>query len=379
MITAVALLASTYTFSIPHGRINQRMQRIQHEMSFESLSTTDRSANTFAINQITRSRMAGRGRNAGRILVTEGSGSLYGMRTLFQLLHDFGRHKSIISHSTDAASAKKSLITRSARYSGLIDALDCRDGDLAEAMESAEMWLAINADEAALPFQIETAKAAGVQRAFVLLTGSGPTPALTIGDEIEALLKASGMKFTIMRTGQLVDSEGGGGLKLDALDLPVCEAVAKEDVFRFVTEALTLPDANGRMFSLCPTDDSSILKQMRLCGYERREEIEGLLQGLVGERPKKSDETASEAQESELVLRSTAEVEAEREEELKALLARARERGEMTQRRNQYEESEKEQARSALENYYKAPSGGSDGTAAPIKANESDEAPSTGV
>ena len=57
-----------------------------------------------------------------------------------------------------------------------------------------------------------------------------------------------------------------GGLKLDVVDLSVCEDVSRDDIFRFVTEALTLSSAEARCFSVGPSDDDRQLKQMRMAG-----------------------------------------------------------------------------------------------------------------
>lgn len=83
--------------------------------------------------------------------------------------------------------------------------------------------------------------------------------------------------------GKLSANGSGGGLKLDDINLALFEEVNKDDVFRFITEALTLPSANARCFSLCPSADDSQLKQMRLAGCSRREEVDALLKGLVKE------------------------------------------------------------------------------------------------
>merc|ERR1740130_2177570 len=141
----------------------------------------------------------------------------------------------------------KLLTTRSARYSGLSGVLQysegemCADGagDGMDAVSSADAWLAINA-----------AEAAGVTRVFLLITDDGTTsPAL------EEQLKQAGMVYTVMRTGALVDDgASGGGLAVGAVEQPVCGEVSKEDVFRFVTEALTMPEASGKVFSLSPSE-----------------------------------------------------------------------------------------------------------------------------
>lgn len=138
----------------------------------------------------------------------------------------------------------------------------------------------------------------------------------------------------------------------------MCDDVAQEDVCRFITEALTLPEASRRLFSLCPSERTeSSLKQMRYAGYERREEVQMLLAGLIKEQEDDEAEPseAEAAEKAEAVMRSSAEVAAEREEELKALLARAKERGEATAKRLSYEEAEKEAHRKEQEKYYKAP------------------------
>lgn len=250
--------------------------------------------------------------------------------------------------SDDTVNAKKMLISRASRYSGLLDVLTFAEG--ATAFTGAESWLAIAPDEATLGAQIDAAKAAGVSRAFLLVS-----EALAAPDAVASQLKEAGIDYTLMRTGPLVDAPEGGGLKLDDFDMAVCEEVPMADVFRFVTEALTLPEANGRSFSLCPSlGVSSSLKEMRLCGYERRDEVQLLLQGVIKEQDAPVELSPEEAAEKEeLVLRSEAEVAAEREEELKALLARARARGEETQKKLAFEEAERMAYRKEQERYYK--------------------------
>ena len=160
---------------------------------------------------------ASAGRTGGALIVTEGSDNWFGSRSLIQSLFSFGDAKSITVHGASVAAAKKALISRSSRYSGLLDVLDYSEG---AEWGASDAWLAINADEAALPAQIAAAKAAGVKRAFLLLTESGPTSCPSDGEAMEAMLGESGMAYTVMRTGELVaDDPPGGGLRLGELDL----------------------------------------------------------------------------------------------------------------------------------------------------------------
>jgi hypothetical protein len=156
-----------------------------------------------------------------------------------------------------------------------------------------------------------------------------------------------------MRTGGLTKSGSGGGLLVSDVDLPTCDEVPADDVFRFITEALTLPEAEGRTFALCPTSDSSQLRAMRSAGCSRREEVLALLQGKIKEGVKvevnKKELTPEEVQ---AAAKSDAEKAAEREEELKQLLAKAKQRGEETQKRLAAEEAAKEKLRAERQTYF---------------------------
>jgi len=325
LLPALAIAFTTDTL-LPRGVVAPRAA-VTRMLDFDDSSASK----DVSITSVTRSREVGAGRS-GKIVVTDGADSLYSSRTVFQQLHDFGSFASIVACSDSTVAAKKVLLSRASRYSGLNDILGFHEGAVDGAFDGADSWLAINPAEAELASQIAAASKAGVSRVFLLITG-----ALLDSSALEAQLTSSGMQYTLMRTGELVDSASvGSGLKLDELDVPACEDVPKEDVFRFVTEALTLDEAHGRAFSLCPSIGlTSTLRQMRACGYERRDEIQVLLKGLLkeelpeGEMPVLSAE--EEAEQQELVMRSEAELAAEREEELKMLLARAKAKGQENQ------------------------------------------------
>lgn len=327
--------------------------RLSHRAVAAVMFEEPEATETFEVpSAITRSRLANVGRT-GSVAVTDGSGSFYGSRKIFNVLHDFGGYAKIFASTVDLTDARKMLTSRANRYSGLADALEFHDEKVGFA--SADSWLALSADVTALPAQIDAAVAAGVTRALIVVAAESSAPGEL--DSIEARLAASGMAWTLMRTGPLVDAAAGtrdgGGLKLGEIDMPVCEDASKEDVYRFAAEALTLSEAHGRAFSLCPsTNLSDKLREMRLCGYERREEVQLILKGTLTEEAALPTEAEPSAAEAEVVLRSEAEVAAEREEELKALLERARKRGEETQKRMAYEEAERAEKRKEAQQYY---------------------------
>lgn len=322
----------------------------------------DKVSEDLVIQSVTRSQDVGSGRT-GSIVVTDGTGSFYESRAVFQSLFDFGNWASIVASSGSTADAKKVLISRAARYSGLSDILAYHEG-ATPTFDGADAWLGIYPEEESLGPLVHAASAAGVSKLFLLLPSALPDV-----DAIESLLSESGLDYTVMRTGDLSPETGGSGLRLGPFDEAVCETVPQEDVFRFITEALTLPEASQRAFSLCPAPGvSSTLKQMRLCGYERREEVQLLLSGLLREEAPPVETSGAEiVAAAELVLRSEAEVAAERADELKGLLERARKRGVETQARLDFEKDELLAKRAEWAAKIKAiddatPGGDSDGT-----------------
>lgn len=287
---------------------------------------------------------------AGKVVVTDGTDSFYSSRTIFQMLHDFGDFTSITASSSSAADAKKMLLSRQARYSGLTDVLEISEADFSEAITGADTWVSINSDAAAAKGQIAAAKAAGVKRVFMHFSSEGPTDG-TSAPELQSDL--DGMVYTVMRTGKLVAGGSGGGLKLSEVTEPTCEDVCKEDVFRILTEAITLDSAHGRMFSLCPTVDAAQFKEMRMAGCDRREEADALLKGVIKEKePEVADTPEEAAAMAEKAALSDAEEAAAREEELKMLVARARKRGEETAERLAKEEEEKVKLRQERQTYF---------------------------
>ena len=278
----------------------------------------------------------------GVILVTAPLAALYESRQIFQSLHDFGstyNYKEIISHSASIADSKKLLLSRNARYSGLLDVLAFREGPLADAMPGVDAWLAINADEAELGAQLEAAKSAGIKRVFLLNYASKKAPAAACdAAALEKTLAGSGLEYSVMCAGPLLDAlRSPVGLVLEEGVGATAEALGREDVFRFVVEALTLADAADRMWSLRPTKDLSQLKAMRAAGCSRRQEVEALLKGEITEvlAPKELTEEERAAKAAADTV-TEAEAKAAKEEEYKRLFAEARKLGEETAKKKKY-------------------------------------------
>jgi len=298
-----------------------------------------------------RSAVAQRISMSEAVVVTDGSDSFYNSRAIFQALYDFGDYSAVIALSSDASDAKKMLLSRQARYSGLVDILQIVEGSVGDGMPGATVWLALDAKADELAAQIPAAQQAGVTRIFAVLgADTSGVPALT------AALEGSGIAFTVMRPGVLGRGVGGSGLKLGEIDCEMEETeMSKEDVYRFIVEAMTLPGAVGRTFSLCPSADDTQFREMRRAGCDRREEAEALLAGVITEAVLEEAEVELSAEEQEAAAKSAMESEAEREDELKALLEKARQKGIETAKARKEDEEKKAADRAERREYYKTP------------------------
>merc|ERR1719353_1205537 len=231
---------------------------------------------------------------SGKVVVTDGTCSFYESRGIFQELHDHGDFSGIEAYAAGSgttADAKKMLLSRNARYSGLLDILTFSEGEPAEAFTGADTWLSLNSDGATVSAQLAAAKAAGVKRVLLHFSADGPTDGTSAGS-LEGEL--SGLTYTVLRTGTLTKATGGGGIKVSQLADPTCGEAPKGDVHRIITEALSLDSAAGKMLSLCATDDVAQLKAMRQAGCTRREEADALLGGKIKETVKEEEESAEE-------------------------------------------------------------------------------------
>ena len=217
------------------------------------------------------------------------------------------------------------------------------------------------------------------------------------------------MVYTVMRTGALVDGgASGGGLAVGAADAAVCGEVSKEDVFRFVTEALTMPEASGQVslapptltapwpdqpqplltptlslkpnpypnpnpnqvFSLCPSEEArGPLREMRMRGCSRRDEVRAVIRGFVADGAAAAvaaapaevaslqamdgaaEPVATEAEAAEVAAAAARD----REGELRMLIARARERGAVVEADLKLKEEATLKRRADQAKYYSTP------------------------
>jgi hypothetical protein len=197
---------------------------------------------------------------AGNVVVTDGTGSFYGSRSMFQTLFDYGEYDKITAFSSSTADAKKMCISRQARYSGLIDVLEFAEGGDAElqgVLGDAAAWVVVNGDAATLPAQLSAAQSAGVSRVFVHLCAESSD---ALPDTAALATAAGSLDYSFLVTGKLGKVGAGGGLQMGEASEAACTEVSIDDTFRVIVESLTIPEASKRALSLRASKDDSQLK-----------------------------------------------------------------------------------------------------------------------
>jgi len=217
----------------------------------------------------------------------------------------------VIAHVEDVKLAKKRMIGRNARYTGLLDKLSFLeaagdDGSVAavpslEELEGVSSWVAHvgDGDLSKLNAIVEMAEAApSVKNVSILISG-----AQSLGDialrEAEDMLKSKTTTFayTLLAVGEwneepeascayglrnVTDVEAGGSL------IGLSETFSREESLRLVTECLAIDKASG----LClvanasknvTSSESRLIRGMREAGYTRHQEVEFMVtKGVKG-------------------------------------------------------------------------------------------------
>lgn len=123
---------------------------------------------------------------------------------------------SVILATDDSVSAKKRFLSRTARYSGLLNVLDFATVDLEvkEQLDSllvgANSWIAFNVSQSAIPFLSQSALNAGLKRVVFTTELSSARINETVipeFDEAVKLFEAKGSAFTGIRHPVVIEGQ----------------------------------------------------------------------------------------------------------------------------------------------------------------------------
>jgi hypothetical protein len=218
----------------------------------------------------------------------------------------------IVALVPDAKFAKKRLLSRSARYTGLLDKLEFvqaeQGTDAAVAteaqLENVKSWVAVldanDRDEQAQDL-LETCraiiavaqKASALENIAILLAGANEleaTACQAVVDELEALHSQpeSPKTYTLVAVGALEERPEGqtayafADFGTPEAVLPAQAVFSREESLRFVTELLQLEAGANRALAFAEVynqnkTEAKLVKGLRQAGYARPQEIDHML------------------------------------------------------------------------------------------------------
>lgn len=218
-----------------------------------------------------------------------------------QFLFDLLNHQDsafefdkIVAFCGDTKLAKKRLISRSARYTGLLNKLDFEEGEgvpAAAQLEGVKSWLAyVQGDD--LLEQVKTIAATlkdapTVENIAILLVGANE---LDVNESAAALdaLKETGKTYSIAAVGKLTDEpEGKNAYHFDQFGtvngtLPAKAIFSRQESFRMITEMLQLEAGANKALSFAEiynvnATEVRLIRGLREAGYARLQEIDHML------------------------------------------------------------------------------------------------------
>jgi len=224
--------------------------------------------------------------------------------------------KKIVAFVNDAKFAKKRLLSRSSRYSGLLDKLDfseaASEGALptVDQLEGINSWLASVESKGDMIEQIKSIAAlakdaSSLDNLSVMVTNAAGdvTSAEDRAAAVQAL-KDTGKEYTLLVVGKIEDrDEGKLPYKFRAFDseidedasLPEDAVFSREEAMRMVTETLQLDSGANKALTFSEVTDSNtteakLIKGLREAGYARCQEIDHMLRNGTENYQKALDE-----------------------------------------------------------------------------------------
>lgn len=212
-------------------------------------------------------------------------------------------YKKIIAFVDDEKFAKKRLLSRSARYTGLLDKLDFKEAavegalPVAAQLEGIDSWLATVESSGDLVEKVKAiaalAKDASDLENLSVMVTNAAGESISAADRVSVVeaLKDTGKEYTLLVIGKLEDrDEGKTPYKFRNFDsdddeealLPEDAVFSREEAMRMVTETLQLDAGANKALTFSEvlqanTTEAKLIKGLREAGYARCQEIDHML------------------------------------------------------------------------------------------------------
>jgi len=209
----------------------------------------------------------------------------------------------IIAFVDDEKFAKKRLLSRSARYTGLLDKLDFKEAavegalPVAAQLEGVNSWLATIQSQGDLVARVkeiaELAKGASDLENISIMVTNAAGENISAEDRVSAFnaLRETGKEYTLLVIGKLEDRDEGkvpykfrdfaSDVDEDAT-LPEDAVFSREEAMRMVTETLQLDIGAKKALTFSEVYETNVteaklIKGLREAGYARCQEIDHML------------------------------------------------------------------------------------------------------
>jgi hypothetical protein len=209
--------------------------------------------------------------------------------------------KKIVAFCDDIKFAKKRLLSRSARYTGLLDKLDFVEASspgalpTKEQLEGVKSWVAVldGGDMLASVKEIGAiAKGTSIENVSILLTNAFDLDAAACKDAVEAL-KTDGIQYSLVAVGKLAEHDEGkipyqykdfgsdeGILASDAI-------FSRDEAMRMISECLQLECGVNKALTFSEVynvnaTEVKLIKGLREAGYARPQEIDHMIRVGTG-------------------------------------------------------------------------------------------------
>jgi hypothetical protein len=219
---------------------------------------------------------------------------------IFDLLNDEEsafEFEKIVAFVDDIAFSKKRLLSRSARYTGLLDKLDFSQASspgsmpTSEQLEGVKSWVVYLDEGDMLASVNEVAsiakQASSVENVAILLANAVDLDVSACEGAVQSL-KDAGIQYTLVAIGKLEDHDEGkfpyqykefgsaeGVLPSDAI-------FSRDEALRMITECLQLECGVNKALSFSEVYDvnateAKLIKGLRKAGYARPQEIDHMM------------------------------------------------------------------------------------------------------
>eukprot|EP01039_Chlorochromonas_danica_P001791 gene1789-1957_t len=232
----------------------------------------------------------------GGKIVVSGIGEVEEDEFMLSLLNEQSIWEKIILLTPSITTTRKRFLSRTARYSGLLNILDLveLDNDLSQSvdklrdiLEGSDAWLAFNLTQQAVPLLSSTALDAGVKRAVFTVSLPPNHVNDTFLPEFQDALHAfesKGASFTGIRHGTIIEGDENKPYEIFNASQPCIEDTVERGVLaRVAAELLRLTPAFNKECGVSSSSEfaGAYLNILRSTGLTRQEEVYKVFSGSV--------------------------------------------------------------------------------------------------